>query len=196
MLETLVPTLTRTLASRTRGTVNAPGKTVAAVLVPLLTVAGEPRLLFIRRAAGLPHHQGQVAFPGGYHRPAEDADLQTTALRESEEEIGLDPRHVQLLGVLDDIETVSSRFVITPFVAVVPGDYTWRPCPREVDTIFTVPLRVLQEPGMIRREQWDFDGRKVPIDSYAVEGQVIWGATFRITQNLLQVIGEASTCAP
>jgi 8-oxo-dGTP pyrophosphatase MutT (NUDIX family) len=167
-----------------------PGKTIAAVLVPLLAIDGEPSLLFTRRATSLPHHQGQVAFPGGRWEAGVDPDLETTALREAEEEIGLAAGDVRLLGALDDIETVSTRFVITPFVGVVPHPYAWRPCAAEVDAIFTVPVRALEAPGAAQRELWDFDGRQVPIDTYPIGGHVIWGATQRITQNLLEILGE------
>jgi len=184
----LVTSLTRALAARPRVVLAPSGKTACAVLVPLLVAGGEPLLLLTRRSTLLPHHQGQVAFPGGRHHPGRDPDLQATALREAHEEVGLDPAHVRLLGALDDIETVSTRFVITPFVGLVPYPYDWRPCPREVDAIFTVPLRVLQAPGVARQELWDFGGRRVPIDSFAVDGHVIWGATQRITQNLLEIL--------
>jgi 8-oxo-dGTP pyrophosphatase MutT (NUDIX family) len=190
MIDDLVPVLTRTLAERQRTTLTAPDKTAAAVLVPLVSVDGEPHLLFTRRAASLPHHQGQVAFPGGSYHPGVDSDLAATALRETAEEINLEPASVRLLGPLDDIETVASRFVITPFVGVVPHPYPWRPAPGEVDAIFLVSLRVLRQPEVVRHEIWDFDGRQIPIDSYAVAGHVIWGATFRITQNLLGLLGE------
>ncbi len=188
MTEGLATALADALSRRSRVVLTPPGKTVAAVLVPLLTVDGEPNLLFTRRSNRLPHHQGQVAFPGGRRHPDEDPDLLATALREAQEEIGLDPGDVQLLGPLDDIETVSTRFVITPFVGLVPYPYAFRPCPTEVDVIFTVPLRVLQAPGAERREVWDFDGREVPIDTYPVDGHVIWGATQRITRNLLGIL--------
>jgi 8-oxo-dGTP pyrophosphatase MutT (NUDIX family) len=186
--ERLVAGLEDALRSRRRIVLAPPDKTVAAVLVPLLTIDGEPSLLFTRRSNRLPHHQGQVAFPGGRHHPDEDADLVATALREAREEIGVDPADVHLLGALDDIETVSTRFVITPFVGVVPHPYAFRACPVEVDVIFTVPLRVLQAPGAERRELWDFGGREIPIDTYPVDGHVIWGATLRITRNLLTVL--------
>jgi 8-oxo-dGTP pyrophosphatase MutT (NUDIX family) len=159
--------------------------------VPLLSIDGEPSLLFTRRSPLLLHHQGQVAFPGGRHHAGEDADLAATALRESREEIGLAPDHVRLLGALDDIETVGSGFVITPFVGVAPFPYAWRPCPQEVDAIFTVPLRTLRAPDAVRREMWDFGGRLVPIETYPVDGHVIWGATQRITRNLLGVLEDA-----
>jgi 8-oxo-dGTP pyrophosphatase MutT (NUDIX family) len=184
----LVTDLEDALRGRRRLVLAPAGKTVAAVLVPLLVIDGEPSLLFTRRSNRLPHHQGQVAFPGGRHHPDEDTDLVATALREAREEIGVDPDHVRLLGALDDIETVSSRFVITPFVGMVPHPYTFEASPAEVDVIFTVPLRVLQAPGAERRELWDFDGREIPIDTYPVDGHVIWGATQRITRNLLTVL--------
>jgi 8-oxo-dGTP pyrophosphatase MutT (NUDIX family) len=186
--EPLVMGLTAALGAKRRVVLSPGDRTSCAVLVPLLAVAHEPSVLFTRRSASLPHHQGQVAFPGGRHQPGTDADLAATALREAHEEIGLAPGDVRILGALDDIETIATRFVITPFVGFVPWPYEFRPCPREVDAIFTVPLRVLQAPGAVRHETWDFDGRSVPIDTYPVDGHVIWGATQRITRDLLGVL--------
>ena len=176
------------LAVRQRVVLAPDDKSPAAVLVPLLEVDGEPHLLYTRRASTLPRHRGEVSFPGGRHHPDEDRDLQATALREAHEEIGILPGDVRLLGVLDDIETLGSRFVITPFVGVVPHPYAWRPDAGEVDVIFTVPLRTLRDPENSRREMWDFGGRSVPIDTFPVNGHVIWGATQRITRNLLHVL--------
>jgi 8-oxo-dGTP pyrophosphatase MutT (NUDIX family) len=173
---------------RARRILDHEGRTRAAVLVPLLPVDGAAHLLYTRRAASLPHHQGQVAFPGGTHDPQRDDSVITTALREAHEEIGLRPGDVRILGPLDDIETMTSRFVITPVVGITPHPYAWTPCPREVDQIFTVPLADLLAPGAERRETWDFGGRAVPIDLFPVAGQVIWGATHRITRNLLDII--------
>jgi len=189
MIDALAQALAGALAARERAVLERPESTAAAVLVPLLEIDGEPHLLFTRRASWLTHHQGQVAFPGGRHHPEEDRDLATTALREAHEEIGLDPAHVRLLGALDDIETIATRYVITPYVGLVPYPYQWIPCPQEVDAIFTVPLAVLRSPDVERQEVWDFDGKRVPIDIYPVAGHVIWGATHRITRNLLGVLG-------
>jgi 8-oxo-dGTP pyrophosphatase MutT (NUDIX family) len=186
--ELLVTGLADALGARSRIVLAPEDRTACAVLVPLLAVDGEASILYTRRSAALPHHQGQVAFPGGRRHPESDADLAATALRETHEEIGLPPAQVHILGILDDIETVATRFVITPFVGVVTSPYRFRPCPREVDAIFTVPLRVLQAPDAERHEVWDFDGRAVPIDTYPVDGHVIWGATQRITRNLLGVL--------
>src|SRR5262245_65637957 len=190
-LDPFAAALARELAARSRIVLEPSDKTAAAVLVPLLSVGDELHLLFTRRAATLLHHQGQVAFPGGT-RDEGDADAEATALREAQEEIGLRPADVRVLGRLDDIETVASRFRITPVVGVVPHPYPWRPCAREVDTIFTVPLHDLTAPGVEREELWDFDGRQVPIRLFPVDGQVIWGAPHRITRNLLDVFVRAS----
>ncbi|HLK10878.1 MAG TPA: CoA pyrophosphatase [Candidatus Binatia bacterium] len=179
--------LAAALAARPRRTLDHADKTAAAVLVPLLAVDDDLHLLYTRRAASLPHHQGQVAFPGGAIDPG-DADPAAAALREAREEIGLDPGRVRVLGVLDDLETVSTRFVITPVVGLVPHPYPWHPSPHEVDAIFTVPVRTLEAPGTARREVWDFGGGRWPVDLYAVDGHVIWGATQRITAHLLELL--------
>lgn len=201
MASDLLVTLARELSARSRITLAPSAKTAAAVLVPLLAADDGVRVLFTRRAASLPHHQGQVAFPGGTCH-ADETDAESTALREAEEEIGLHPADVRLLGRLDDIETVGSHFRITPVVGIAPHSYAWCPCPREVDTIFTVSVAELLAPGAEREELWDFDGRKIPIRLFPVAGQVIWGATHRITRNLLDVLartqaaGSAETPAP
>jgi 8-oxo-dGTP pyrophosphatase MutT (NUDIX family) len=195
MTSDIFAALARELSARRRITLAPSDKTEAAVLVPLLSVDGALHVLFTRRAASLPHHQGQVAFPGG-SRDEGDVDAEATALREAEEEIGLRPADVSVLGHLDDIETVGSRFRITPVVGVAPHPYEWRPCAHEVDAIFTVPVQDLIAPGVEREELWDFDGRQIPIRSFPVAGQVIWGATHRITRNLLDVLARTSELIP
>jgi len=181
--------LAHELTARPAVDLPASDATAAAVLVPLLAADDDVHVVFTRRAASLPHHRGQVAFPGGT-RDAADCDAEATALREAHEEIGLRPDDVRVLGRLDELETVASRFRITPIVGMVPHPYDWRPCPREVDSVFTVPLTTLRDPGAEREELWDFDGRRVPIRLFPVAGQVIWGATHRITRNLLDVVAR------
>jgi 8-oxo-dGTP pyrophosphatase MutT (NUDIX family) len=165
---------------------DAPPGIASAVLVPLFARAGELHLLYTTRSESLPHHGGQVAFPGGRHAPSADASLLATALRETEEEIGVDPAHVDVLGPLAPIHTVASRFLITPFVGVIPHPYTFRPNPAEVRDIFSVPLAVLLDPAAATEEQWSFGGVPVPIVTYRHGGHVIWGATHRITVALLE----------
>jgi 8-oxo-dGTP pyrophosphatase MutT (NUDIX family) len=182
--------LATVLTERPRRPLAAPQATPSAVLVPLQVIGEGVHVVYTRRAQALPTHAGQVAFPGGMCDPALDRDAAATALREAHEEIGLAPRDVQLLGPLDDISTVSSRFVITPWVGVIPHPYAWVPSAREVDAVFSVALERLRAPGAERRELWDFDGTPVPIDFFPIDGHVIWGATHRITRNLLDVLRE------
>lgn len=185
----LVPRLAHAIDARARRILEPGDKTRAAVLVPMLWIDDAVHLLYTRRAASLPHHQGQVSFPGGTLDPG-DASVTATALREAHEEIGLRPEDVRILGTLDDIETMTSRFLITPVVGVVPYPYSWTPSPREVDQIFTVPVADLLAPDAERRETWEFSGNAVPISHFPVAGQVIWGATHRITRNLLDIIAK------
>lgn len=179
--------LAAALAARDVAALDDGDRTRAAVLIPLQAADDEVHIVYTRRAPTLPHHAGQVAFPGGTCDPG-DATLAATALREAHEEIGLAPGDVTILGRLDDIDTVASRFVISPFVARVPYPYAWRPHPGEVDAIFSVPVPRLLAPDAERRELWDFDGHKVPIDHFPVDDHVIWGATHRITRCLLDLV--------
>lgn len=175
------------LAAREATAIEDGDRTRAAVLVPLQPIGDDLHVVYTRRAAHLPHHAGQVAFPGG-SRDAGDLNLEETALREAEEEIGLARSDVRILGRLDDIHTVASRFVISPFVAMIPHPYDWSPDPSEVATIFSVPISHLLDPESERRELWDFGGSKVPIDLFPFGEHVIWGATHRITRSLLDLL--------
>src|SRR6185295_661600 len=152
----------------------------SAVLVPLFESSDGLHLLYTRRTETLPHHRGQVAFPGGRHAPDVDTSLLATALRESEEEIGLRPADVEVLGPLPPIHTFVSNFVINPFVGVIPHPYAFRPNPHEVSEIFSVPIATLRDPRTASAEEWTLDGRTVPVETYRHAGQVIWGATHRI----------------
>ncbi|MGD8625868.1 MAG: CoA pyrophosphatase, partial [Anaerolineae bacterium] len=105
------------LANRSRRVIRDPGLICAAVLIPLLYKEGEWHVAVTQRTHDVEHHKGQISFPGGACEPG-DADLQATALRETWEEIGVPPETVEVLGTLDDFETIS-HFVVTPFVGVI-----------------------------------------------------------------------------
>jgi 8-oxo-dGTP pyrophosphatase MutT (NUDIX family) len=160
----------------------------AAVLIGLRGES-QPRMVFTVRTDHLSSHAGQVAFPGGRTDPA-DGDALTTALRESEEEIGLDRTLVTPLGYLDCFETISG-FCITPVVARIAEDARFSPAPDEVAEVFEVPLAFFLEPGNLKRYVMDFRGHRREMVEFEHDGHRIWGATAAILQNLLQRMERA-----
>ncbi len=148
----------------------------------------QPRLVLTVRTDHLQSHAGQVAFPGGRSEPA-DGDALTTALRESEEEIGLDRTLVTPLGYLDCFETISG-FCITPVVAKIAAEAQLYPAPDEVAEVFEVPLAFLLEPANLRRYTMEFRGHQRPMVEFIHGGHRIWGATAAMLLNLLQRMGR------
>jgi 8-oxo-dGTP pyrophosphatase MutT (NUDIX family) len=166
----------------------APGAVPAAVLVPIFERDGDLHLLYTTRSAALPHHAGEVAFPGGRHAAAVDASLLATALRETVEEIGVAPDHVDVLGALDPVRTFRSNFLITPYVGRIPHPYELRLDPREVEDVFALPLATLADPATSVDETWTIEGHAVPVTAYRHGGRTIWGATQRITASLVDLV--------
>lgn len=155
----------------------------AAVLIGVRE-GDESRMIFTVRTDHLSSHAGQVAFPGGSADPA-DADALTTALRESEEEIGLHPSLVTPMGYLDCFETISG-FCITPVVARIAAEAQFQPAPDEVAEVFEVPLAFLLDPSNLKRYQMDYRGHRREMVEFHYLGHRIWGATAAILQHLLQ----------
>ena len=131
----------------------AKGFKPAAVLVPIQEIAGEHylTLTLIERAATLHSHGGEIAFPGG-NVTAEDKDTLAAALREFQEEIGIDPENVQIIGQLDQV-TVSSGYLVTPFVGIVSSPFTVSPNEQEVKSVISIPVSALLEPDCFAAEQ-------------------------------------------
>ncbi|MBB5220554.1 8-oxo-dGTP pyrophosphatase MutT (NUDIX family) [Amaricoccus macauensis] len=154
----------------------------ASVLIPLVERGPGLNLVLTRRAARLTHHPGQIAFPGGKQDPT-DASPLATALREANEEIGLDPSGVEVLGALDFHETVTF-FNISPFVGLVPSDFRPVSDPGEVAEVFEVPLEFVLDPAnlQIHRRQWQGQWRAYYAIPYGPH--YIWGATARMLKAL------------
>jgi 8-oxo-dGTP pyrophosphatase MutT (NUDIX family) len=160
----------------------------AAVLIGLREGV-QPRMVLTVRTDHLHAHAGQVAFPGGRSEP-DDGDAIATALRESEEEIGLERGLVTPLGYLDRFETISG-FCITPVVARIAADAQLYPAPDEVAEVFEVPLAFFMEPANLRRYTMEFRGHQRSMVEFMHGGHRIWGATAAILLNLLQRMGRA-----
>jgi 8-oxo-dGTP pyrophosphatase MutT (NUDIX family) len=161
----------------------------AAVLVPLFVVDGEVGVVLTQRTAHLRRHSGQVSFPGGAWEPG-DANLKETALRESFEEIGLDPLDVDVLGAMDDVDTVGSDYVVRPYVAQIPHPYEFVPDSNEVDRIILPPLDLFADLTRRRVEERERDGKLYSIYFFDFEGAVVWGATARMLVSLVELLED------
>jgi 8-oxo-dGTP pyrophosphatase MutT (NUDIX family) len=158
----------------------------AAVLIPLVAADHDWEIVLTRRNRELPHHRGQIAFPGG--STDEGEDCMQTALREAAEEIGLDPGIVHVLGCHDDIWTPSG-FVISPVVGVLGSTDGLRPNPAEVSRLFTVPLSFFADESNAHRQTMRHDGIDREVFFYQWDGETIWGATALMLRNLLGLLG-------
>jgi 8-oxo-dGTP pyrophosphatase MutT (NUDIX family) len=162
---------------------DAPGKTDAAVLVPLYVDGGDLHGVFTRRRDDMRRHAGEISFPGG-RQDFPDEDLRVAALRESEEEIGLPRADVELVGALPPVGTFVTGYRVHPFVGVIKPGHAWTPQPKEVEEVLELPLHALIDGYALKR----LLRRGVPIKTptYTVGESFIWGATARIVQQLLE----------
>lgn len=166
----------------------------AAVLVPFVRKGGDWHLVFTRRNVELPEHSGQVAFPGGRADP-DDTSPEQTALREAQEEIGLDPADVHILGRLRDFLTITN-YCVTPVVGVIPWPYRFHLAHQEVSRVFTIPLDWLADPRNHEIQQRTLPPPFEPLPVIyfrPYDGEVLWGASARLTLNLLNILKQNGT---
>lgn len=171
-----------------------PGSRPASVLIPLFEEDGEARVVLTRRTTTLPSHQGEVSFPGG--KADEGEESLAAALREAHEEIGLEASAVEVIGELDHLSTVASKFTLAPFVGVVDGRPVLHPNPAEVDAVLDVGLADLLDDGSYREEVWQmgqlgppWSGER-PMYFFDLEEDTVWGATARILYQLLDLVSR------
>jgi len=158
----------------------------AAVLIPLAWHDHEWHLLFTRRTDRVESHKGQVSFPGGACDEGETTP-EETALREAEEEIGLNPRDVKVLGRISNMITIT-YFRVTPVVAVIKWPLVFRVGEHEVARVFMIPLMWLANP--MNRWEFEMPGRDRRLIAYhPYDGELLWGATARMTVDFLKVLG-------
>ncbi len=164
------------------------GARAAAVLIPVVAEP-EPMLLFTVRTQTLPSHKGQISFPGGSVDPS-DPTTEAAALREAEEELGLAPSAVRILGELDTVLTYVSGFIVSPFVGWIDKRPSLAPNPTEVAQVLQVPLAHLTD--QIRAEPgFSHGGRTYPTEAWIWRGSVIWGFTARLLRLFFDVLAEA-----
>jgi 8-oxo-dGTP pyrophosphatase MutT (NUDIX family) len=158
----------------------------AAVLVPLFVDAGQLWTVLTKRSETVPHHRGQIAFPGGANELGEDA--WQAALRETEEEIGIESGKVLRLGELDELETPTG-FRIVPCIGAIPTGIEPVINEEEIAEVFTVPLLAFSDVRMAEDKMVEIDGVEMMIRVYHVGRHQVWGLTARIIQSLMQRLG-------
>ena len=166
----------------------------AAVLIPLQLVEGCWRVLLTRRTRTVEHHKGEISFPGG-RRDADDPDLLATALRESEEEVGIPPDGVEVLGRLDDIYTISN-YRVRPYVGRIPHPFHPKLEPAEIEELLLLPLAGFVAPGGLAETIICRAGSPYSIYFFRVAGCTVWGATGKIMKQFLEVGLGFAPCSP
>ena len=162
----------------------------AGVLVPLLEDRGDHLILFTKRTDKVEHHKGQISFPGG-SVDEEDNSVMETVLREAREEIGLLEEDVEILGRIDDTLTVVSDFIVHPFVGLIPYPYDFTISTDEVVRLIKVPLKVFHpDNSESKGDFFEFEGETHRTPTYEYYGDVIWGATARIMESFMDIIGH------
>jgi 8-oxo-dGTP pyrophosphatase MutT (NUDIX family) len=157
---------------------------IGAVLVLAYPHHGEPHIVFTERSATLSSHAGQISLPGGSRDP-EDASLEVTSLRETEEELGIPARDVRVFGRLRDVYVRASHFLIAPYVGALRYEPVFAPSPNEVAQIIEVPLARLRDPAILLEDEWEVRGGLERVQYYAHGPHRIWGATARVIAQFL-----------
>lgn len=179
------------LSAHKKLSINDRSLTEAAVLIPIFYKDGEYHILFTQRSNQVPYHKGQISFPGG-GRHKSDRSLLDTALRETWEEIGLEPADAEILGGLDEARTATSGFVVSPFVAFIPYPYEFKVSHDEIDEIFDVPISALLYKANVKEDRYAVGNKVSSTYSYEYAGRVIWGATAGILRQFLEIWQSAS----
>jgi 8-oxo-dGTP pyrophosphatase MutT (NUDIX family) len=177
------------LSSRQRKVIEHPPFSHAAVLVPLFQKDGDCHLLFTKRSEEVKYHKGEISFPGGVV-DEEDRELINTALREAHEEIGLKEGDVQIIGLLDDIVTIT-EFIVTPIVGFFPYPYPFKISEGEIAELIEVPLAFLLSEDCFGEREILRGGRNEVVYSYQYGKHIIWGATARILKQFLDLISSS-----
>lgn len=149
---------------------------------------GEPWLVFTKRTQHVQHHKGEISFPGGA-RDEDDADIERTAVRETVEELGVDPSSIRIVGRLDELPTFVTGYNVTPFVAVVPEQHSYRPSDVEIEEIIELPVDELARVG--RKDVIVRRGFPIETNVFETRGHFIWGFTGAVLRQFLDEVWTA-----
>ena len=190
LLNLMIDRLKQRLAQLRKQYIVDPERTKSAVLVPLYVKNGEYYVLLIQRTDRVKTHKGQISFPGGRCEEA-DCSVKETALREAQEEIGLNPQAVTIIGELDDMATNESRYIISPVVGVIPCPYDFKVDEWETEEVIEMPLSCLADTRNRETGTSVISGKTIVSYTYRCGDKVIWGATARILKQLMDLLSES-----
>ncbi|MGH2785393.1 MAG: NUDIX hydrolase [Actinomycetota bacterium] len=182
--ERLRTALGRAMEQRPHREYELPPGRQAAVLLMFFEREGEPWLVFTKRTDSVKHHKGEISFPGGARD--DDLDIAATAIRETVEELGVDPTDITIVGRLDELPTFVTGYNVTPFVAVVPEQHSYRPSDAEIDEIIELPVSELTRVG--RRETIERRGFEIETNVFETGGHYIWGFTGAVLRLFLDEV--------
>jgi len=178
--------LKQALSQRQKRHIVDASRVSSAVLIPIYYKQGQHYILFTKRTEKVRDHKGQICFPGGACEEKDGTPF-NTAVRECTEEIGLPTEAVELLGELDDLRTIGTSYVISPFVAAISWPFPLKVDPMEVEKIIEVPISALLDKDCLRQGTDILSGQTVTTYFYNYRGEVIWGATARILNQFLDI---------
>ena len=179
----------RVLSENPKRSIDDTSLVPAGVMLLVYPKDGEYCILLNKRTEAVEHHKGEISFPGG-SQDEEDKTLLDTALRETEEEMGIRAQDIDVLGELDDMPT-SSRFLMSPYVGTIPSPYDFRPSAIEVAEVLEVPISSLLDPENVRDEAKIVDGQLDHSPTYAHRGHLIYGATARVLARFVELLDSA-----
>jgi len=181
--------LKKALSQRQKLHIDDDRRVQSAVLIPVYRRQGQYYILFIQRTERVKDHKGQIAFPGGAYEE-QDGTLVNTASREAAEEIGLRAGDIEVLGELDDILTIGTNYIISPFVAAIPWPYDFEVDRWETEEVIEVPISALLDEGCLSQGTDILEGKAINTYFYHYHGRVIWGATARILKQFLDIVAR------
>jgi 8-oxo-dGTP pyrophosphatase MutT (NUDIX family) len=188
MAQSTLDLVKQALDGRVNLTITDPSLMPAAVMLLLYPKDGEYCVLLNKRSQLVEHHKGEISFPGGARDP-EDRDFLDTALRETEEEMGINRADITVLGRLDDVVT-RSNFGVRVYIGTIPYPYTFKPSVIEIAEVLEVPISALFDPANLRHETRLVDGLAATARSYAYREHLVFGATAKILQQFLETVED------
>ncbi len=188
----MINKMKKVLSERVRKIHNIDGLIPSAVLLPILYKDNQANILFTKRSNMVKYHKGEISFPGGT-MDKKDNSLFDCVLRECYEEIGVEKKDIKLIGILDDILTIKTHFIITPFIAIIPYPYYFRINKTEIEELIIIPISYLTKKSKYEKKSiLDIPDSHNLVHFFYYKQHIIWGATALILKQFLELFFDFS----